>query len=65
MTCPSGKIPFPSPQAAMRQRPSAHRRSRGNKLGITKVYQCPECRQWHLTRGTEYQSVKKFFDKGR
>lgn len=48
--CPTGKISFPSPQAAMRQAPSTHRRARGNKQGKTKVYQCPFCKQWHLTR---------------
>lgn len=42
VTCPSGKISFPSPQAAMAKTP--------RKNGRVKAYKCPHCAWWHLTK---------------
>lgn len=55
MTCPSGKIPYPSPQAAhatlqhvnRRQRTHTNRHQRRRPTG--SAYRCPLCAEWHVT----------------
>lgn len=29
----------------------AQARARADQLGLKKVYKCPKCRQWHMTKG--------------
>lgn len=55
MTCPSGKIPYPSPQAAHRALDHLRRRNRtalGNRRRRKPrgtAYQCQDCTAWHVT----------------
>jgi epoxyqueuosine reductase QueG len=55
MSCPSGKIPYPSPQAAHATLSHLNRRQRGNHRSHKRrrsggtAYQCPHCAQWHTT----------------
>ena len=49
MDCPTGKVAYPTPNAAWRA--IAHRnrdtRTRAGKTG--RAYRCPDCGQWHMT----------------
>lgn len=53
MSCPSGKVPYPSPQAAhgalsrIRRR-SRRRHLRGKRTGGS-AYRCPLCGSYHIT----------------
>jgi hypothetical protein len=53
--CPTGKIGYPSPQAAhrvlghLRRRHSDKRKRRGH----LSAYQCPSCGFWHTTSGSQ------------
>lgn len=50
--CPSGKVAYPSPQAAhstiahlTRKTPTGGRRRRKH----AEAYRCPDCAAWHVT----------------
>ena len=44
--CPTGKVAYPNPQTAHRALDRINRRTTGGR-GAT-VYQCSDCRAWHL-----------------
>ena len=51
--CGSGKIPYATVQAAWKMiearcgKQAMHTHKKKARVG--QVYQCPECRQWHIT----------------
>lgn len=50
----SGKVRYPSPQAAHRALTHLERRKGGRRAGSRKAataYQCSWCRDWHVTTG--------------
>lgn len=60
--CPSGKIPYATAREAwafLRYRNSASARFTHKHRGqIGGVYRCPQCAQFHTTRGVNHKAVK-------
>jgi epoxyqueuosine reductase QueG len=54
VSCPSGKIPYPSPQAAHATLQHLNRRQRNGRSHRRRrsggtAYACDLCKQWHTT----------------
>lgn len=64
MTCPSGNIPYATAREAwafIRLRNSASARySHKHRRQIGTVYRCPQCDQFHTTRGVNHLKTVKY-----
>jgi hypothetical protein len=56
--CPTGKIRYPTEQAAEEAVRALRNKLKGTGLHVTpeevRPHECPECRDWHYDRGTAF-----------